>query len=155
MKTYKSKYNAPEYRIRYTGIYSSWYAMKQRCGNPNNKQFADYGGRGITFPEAWKKFSGFSADMKESYKKGLSLDRIDNSLGYSKSNCKWSTRKEQNNNKRSNIVLTFKGVTLPIALWAEKIGLDFGTVRSRWYQGLPVEQILESRKMPPFGFLKI
>jgi hypothetical protein len=147
MKKYKRKYNTPEYRKKYTGIYGSWYALRQRCNNPNNASYSSYGGRGITYPKKWETFKGFCEDMKEGYKKGFSIDRIDNNGSYSKENCRWVTRKIQNNNKRSNIVLTYKGKTLPLALWAEVIGLPFDRIRTRWYRGWSVERILYPKKL--------
>lgn len=140
----KNRDKLKEYRAsHYTGLYGSWYAMKQRCSNQNNKQFMDYSGRGITYPEKWEGFDGFKADMGVSYSKGLTIERIDNSKNYSIENCRWATRKEQNNNKRSNIVLTLNGETHPIAIWAERMNLSFGTVRSRFYRGMDVQNILK------------
>lgn len=154
MKKYAIKYNTPEYRKKYTGIYGSWYAMKQRCTNSNNKQYADYGGRGISYPKTWEVFANFKADMEEGYKKGLTIERIDNSQGYSKENCRWATRKDQNNNKRSNIVLTYEGKTLPLAVWAEVLGMKFDVIRSRWYRGWTVDKILSTNKFHRFGTQK-
>lgn len=149
MKTYARKYNTPEYRKKYTGIYGSWYAMKQRCGNPNNGQYADYGGRGITYPEKWGTFAGFKEDMQEGYKAGLTIERIDNSKGYSKENCRWATRREQGNNKRSNIVLTHDGKTMTISNWAAHLGIGFGTIRTRFYRGMSTEEILKASLYRP------
>ena len=74
--------------------------MKTRCLNPNNKRFKDYGGRGIMICERWMVFENFLADMGER-PEGKTLDRINNDGHYEPSNCKWSTSKEQANN-RSN-----------------------------------------------------
>lgn len=81
--------------------YTIWKGMKQRCLNPNFKQYKDYGGRGIKVCPKWSdSFLSFWNDMKSTYADTLSIDRIDNDKGYSKSNCRWSTSEEQNNNKR-------------------------------------------------------
>lgn len=125
--------------------------MKQRCSNPKNKQYADYGGRGIGYHPLWESFAVFQGEMQQGYKKGLTIERIDNSKGYSKENCRWATRKEQNNNKRSNIVLTYNGKTLPLALWAEELGVPFNRLRSRHYRGLSTDQILSPEKFHRFG----
>lgn len=83
-----------------TPTYSSWCAMKGRCLNPNNHKYKDYGGRGITVCNEWvNSFESFLADMGEK-PFGLSIDRLDVNGPYCKSNCKWSTPKEQANNKR-------------------------------------------------------
>lgn len=76
-----------------------WAAMIQRCTNPNNKYFFNYGGRGINVCESWRKYKNFKNDMWPR-PDGYTLDRIDNSLGYSKNNCKWSSYLEQSKNKR-------------------------------------------------------
>lgn len=85
----------------YTGskIYAVWKAMINRCRNPNDKDYHHYGGRGIHVCESWLTFENFLNDMGEPIGK-FELDRIDNSSGYSKSNCKWSTRSEQMKNTR-------------------------------------------------------
>lgn len=93
----------------------SWEAMKRRCLNPKANNYSDYGGRGISIPDKWLKFEGFYEDMGER-PEGMSLERINNSVGYSKDNCRWATQKEQNNNKRPERLATnntsgYKGVS--------------------------------------------
>lgn len=73
--------------------------MLDRCGNPNNTKFAEYGGRGITVCKRWRDFVSFLADMGER-PAGCSLDRINNDGNYEPGNCKWSTYREQANNRR-------------------------------------------------------
>ena len=76
--------------------------MRQRCENPNNPAFKDYGGRGITVCERWKTFANFIADVGRRPTPGFQLDRRHNNEGYSKENCRWVTR-EQNMQNRSFI----------------------------------------------------
>lgn len=79
--------------------YRSWEGMKNRCLNPNYSRYSDYGGRGITVCERWMVFANFLEDMGER-PPGKSLDRVDNLVGYTPENCKWSTAKEQAANRR-------------------------------------------------------
>lgn len=86
---------------RHTAEYRSWYAMKDRCLNDKCHAYKDYGGRGIKISQEWiESFEKFYSDMGKKPSKLHSIDRIDNEKGYTKSNCKWSTPKEQANNRR-------------------------------------------------------
>lgn len=89
-------------------FYRSWEAMKRRCDVKTDKQYKDYGGRGITYSLNWKRFPGFYKDMFPTYKKGLTIDRINNNGNYSKENCRWTTVKVQNRNRRSNVMFEGK-----------------------------------------------
>lgn len=82
----------PEYKI--------WSAMVQRCTNSKNKNYKNYGGRGIAVCEEWLMFANFFRDMGERPTSKHTLEREDNNKGYSKENCKWATRTENNFNKR-------------------------------------------------------
>lgn len=79
--------------------YQSWDSMKRRCDNPEHKDYPHYGGRGITYPTAWFNAWNFFQDMGEA-PENTTLDRIDNTKGYSKENCRWATAVQQQHNKR-------------------------------------------------------
>jgi hypothetical protein len=92
--------------------YNSWHQMKQRCLNPNDKRYADYGGRGIKICERWLDFNNFLEDMGKKPTPKHSIDRIDVDGDYEPSNCKWSDDYEQQRNIRvhRNNKLGVKGV---------------------------------------------
>ena len=93
--------NNPNYKHGRAGMpeYNAWYGMHQRCINPNNKDFKNYGGRGITVCEGWNNFETFFTNMG-ARPKDLSVDRVDNNKGYYPENCRWATRAEQSQNQR-------------------------------------------------------
>lgn len=82
-------------------LYEAWAQMRSRCFNPNHRAYKNYGGRGIGICKRWDRFENFAADMGPHPGKGWSLDRKNNDKGYSKSNCRWATRKEQIRNRRT------------------------------------------------------
>jgi hypothetical protein len=85
--------------LRWTRTYAIWCAMLQRCFNPADKRYRDYGGRGIKVCADWRTFNNFYADMGEA-PPGLSLDRINNNAGYKPQNCRWATPVVQSRNRR-------------------------------------------------------
>ena len=114
--------------------------MKTRCTNSNHKHFYRYGGRGISYDPHWETFENFYADMGDK-PTGFTLERIDNSKGYSKDNCKWASRKEQLRNTISTVNLTYKGKTQCMLDWAKDTGLKYSTIRSRVNLGWTADQI--------------
>ncbi len=97
-----------------TRTYSAWRSMKTRCSNPNRPSAMYYLDKGITYDQSWKYFSNFLADMGEC-PEGLVIDRIDNSKGYNKENCRWVTKTESNRNS-SAAKLSIRKVVLLRAL---------------------------------------
>ena len=113
-------------------IYRRWQHMIQRCHNPNDKDYPNYGGRGIEVCEAWRiSFTEFLNDMGTPAGKSWTLDRIDNSGHYSRDNCRWATVKQQCNNTRRTVHLTINGVTRPLSEWSALVGVSRETIMFR------------------------
>ena len=121
------EYNETKYS--YTKLYRIWDAIKQRCYNPNSKQFKDYGGRGITVCDEWRNNSlAFRKwALASGYREILQIDRIDNDKGYSPGNCRFVTRKEQMRNRRNSL---YFGDKLFIEI-AEESGIPYRTLHGR------------------------
>jgi len=118
-------------RPSYKTMLEVWTNMKNRCYREEDIGYSRYGERGIKVCDRWLTFTNFYEDMYPSYKKGLSIERIDNEGNYSRENCKWATWKEQCNNRRTNRVLSYKGQSKTLSEWAEEVGIKRGTISQR------------------------
>jgi len=114
---------SPEYRV--------FHDMHNRCKNQSIAAYKDYGGRGITVCEEWESFEVFYRDMGPRPSPKHSIDRRDNSLGYSKGNCRWATKQEQARNTRKTHLLTFNNESRCITDWAKQFGISPNTIRNR------------------------
>ena len=105
-------------------VYKAWQHMKDRCYNPKDKKYKDYGGRGIQVCGEWLASSSVFINwcMANGWKPGLTLDRINVNGNYDPLNCRWTTMKEQSNNKRNNHVVTVFGETMTLKQASEKHG---------------------------------
>lgn len=93
-------------------LYDRWYGIYKRCCVPNDKDYINYGQRGIMLCSDWMYpasygFVNFLKDMEESYSEGMTIERLDNNKGYSKDNCAWKTIHEQCLNKRTNLNIPY------------------------------------------------
>lgn len=123
-----------------TRLYNIWLGMKNRCCNPNSTSYKNWGGRGILVCKEWKESFETFYDwaINNGYRDNLSIDRIDNDGNYEPSNCRWATRKEQANNTRNNVYLTYNGKTQTMTQWADEFGVSHETIRrkrdlGRWF----------------------
>lgn len=129
-------------------LYKTWKEMRQRCKNKNSKVYKHYGGRGITICNRWHDFNNFRDDMASTYKKGLSIDRIDNNGNYEPSNCRWSTPKEQARNKRNNIYVRYKGQHRLLIELSEICCVNFNVLKGRIDLGWDIEKTLNTPVRP-------
>lgn len=127
-------------------LYSVWQSMKQRCNNHNSPSYHRYGGRGIAVCKEWEKdFNQFVSDMGKR-PIGTSLERINNEKGYSPSNCKWATRKEQQRNRANKVMVSIQGVQYRAIELAEISGLKSDTIVHRASLGLSYEEVVSKER---------
>lgn len=129
-----------------TPTYKSWASLKARCLNPNNADYPDYGGRGITVCERWRdSFADFYEDMG-SRPEGCSIDRIDVNGNYEPGNCRWATPTEQMQNVRHNVIVRFRGEDIALIEACRRAGLGrekYKVIHARVHKrGMTFEQAL-------------
>jgi hypothetical protein len=114
-----------------TKFYNTWRSMTTRCrgtcGEDSKKKYRD---KGIRVCDRWLDFKNFYEDMHPTYKGGLTIDRIHNSLGYFKENCRWATPKQQANNRHNTVRLNGK----TLEEWADTLNISYATLRNRYYR---------------------
>ena len=117
-------------------LYFVWVQIIQRCTKPNNPNYHQYGGRGIDVFTAWKEdFSRFERDVMPLWKPGLQIDRIENDYGYFPGNIRFVSSKENNRNRRDNLLLTIGNSTRTSAEWSEISGINRKTLQTRLADG--------------------
>lgn len=128
--------------MTHTNIYKRWKSINERCYKKRCKAYKNYGGRGIKCE--WISFEEFYKDMGNP-PGDLTLDRIDNDGNYSKENCKWSSKSEQANNRRTAHMLTYHGETKNMKSWAKQFGMDNRKLWWRIKQGWSIKDALETK----------
>lgn len=132
-----------------TKIYAVWCSMKARCYNNTDKYYKSYGDRGIVVCDEWlNDFMNFyNWSMDNGYNHNLSIDRIDVNGNYEPSNCRWVTNKEQQNNKRNNLYITYNGKTQTAEQWSDTLGVKSGTIRMRHHRGWSDKECLFGKEV--------
>jgi len=141
-------------RLQVTPEYKTWLSMKARTTNPSSKSYAKYGAVGIKTCERWfNSFENFLADMGRKPTLTHSLDRIDNSKGYSPENCRWATPSQQARNRRTNVILDLHGLKKTVKEWSEITGIQPSTIHARLKMGWSINKTL-SQKVRQINFQK-
>lgn len=114
--------------------YLVWCLMRRRCTDPTLPEWGGYGGRGITVCPQWESFENFYADMGPRPSPDHQLDRRDNMQGYAPGNCHWTTRIENCNNRRDNVIVEWRGERQTVSQWARRIGMSHETLWARLFK---------------------
>ena len=126
-----------------TRIYSIWLEMNRRCEDPSHPMYKYYGGKGITVCKRWKNSPlAFLEDMGKPPSPTHTIERRENSKGYTAENCRWATPKEQANNRSNNVLITWQGRTMTMRQWSEELGINYQTLRYRVNHGWSASEAL-------------
>lgn len=129
-----------------TKIYNTWNRMIDRCYNPKNHKYYRYGKRGISVCNDWlNNYDNFYTwCINNGYKEGLSLDRINNDGNYEPSNCRWTTRTQQQRNMCRNKMITYKGETRCLVEWCELLNIPYYNTSKRLFRNWSIERAFET-----------
>lgn len=116
--------NKTTHGLYYQPIYQRWYGMMDRCYNVDKNNYSDYGGRGITVCPEWHDPNKFISDMQSSFSEELQLDRRDTNANYNLENCRWITQKENLDNRRNTVMITYQGITQSLLQWSKEFGIN-------------------------------
>jgi len=126
--------------------YKTWVRIKTRCLNKHEKNYRNYGGRGINVCNRWlNSFENFYADMGKRPSSKHSIDRIDNNGDYCPKNCRWATRSEQARNKRNVPIIEYNGELKTMAEWSEITGIKRSTIAMRIHYGWGIDKTLSTK----------
>ena len=131
----KAKAKVSRYRAIDPSLYYIWGGMKARCYCPTNKDYHNYGARGITVCDRWlgeKGYEHFCKDMGKRPGPNYSIDRIDGAKGYSPDNCRWATPREQILNTRSIVWVEYNGEITSMLDFSKKVGVPNATTWWRY-----------------------
>ena len=135
LKNELNKKGNPKHNLNNSRIYKIYYSMKQRCYLKTHMYYKNYGGRGITVCDEWLGDNGFvnfyEWSMENGYNNNLTIDRIDNNGKYEPNNCRWTTKKHQQNNTRKTKIYNYKGENLTTTEICEKYNINKSTFNHR------------------------
>ena len=131
-----------------TRLHMIWSNMKRRCYNKNDKDFYNYGARGIDVCNEWNEnfMNFYNWALSNGYDDKLTIDRIDNDKGYCPENCRWVDLKTQCNNRKTNRYIEYNGEKHTISEWSELYNINYHTFCSRLYRGWKFEDIINKTK---------
>jgi hypothetical protein len=115
--------------------YKAWQTMIQRCTNKKVLAYKHYGAKGVTICDRWLRYENFLEDMGERPSRKHQLDRIDTFSGYSPSNCRWTSAKENSRNRRNNHLVTIDGLTMCMSAMAEHKNIPVSRANARYHLG--------------------
>lgn len=129
-----------KHRLVGTKVYRAWSHMKDRCQNPLNPEYRNYGGRGISVCDEWKHdFEKFLSHIGNPPSPAHQLDRIDNDAGYCPGNVRWASPSENSRNTRKTLVLEYAGRRWSYSELSESCGISKGALKSRIKRGWSVQ----------------
>lgn len=123
-----------KHKLSHTKLWDTYYGMKSRCYDKEDKRYDDYGGRGIKICDEWLgNFENFvSWSLENGFSESLQIDRINNNLGYSPENCRWISQKENCRNRRSNVMLEYDGKMITLVELSEILNIPYKTAYSKY-----------------------
>lgn len=130
-------------------IYMRWYDMKRRCNDKKNREYNNYGGRGIKVCKEWLDFTVFyNWAISNGYSEDLTIERIDVNGDYCPENCKWIPLPEQARNKRNSRIIEYKGEKKCLQDWSEALDIPYSRLSQRLLKlGWPVEKAFTTEKV--------
>lgn len=133
------------HKLTDTQAWNTYYSMKSRCNDRNNKSYKNYGGRGIGICREWEdSFVAFAEWAQDNgMKKGLQIDRINNNEGYSPENCRWVTPKENSRNRRSNLMIEHNGELVTLVEYSEILNIPYKEAHKKYSHLCTQRKIIE------------
>lgn len=130
-------------RVGKSATYHTWASMIARCTRPGATSYDEYGAKGIKVCERWLTFENFLTDMGEK-PRGQTLDRIDGNGNYEPSNCRWATRAQQSNNRKSCVMIEYQGRKQNLMQWSRELGIKYSVLQSRIKAGWSMQRAVET-----------